>query len=119
MIEGVAGVVIWTSELMKMVEFYQGKLGLEPHSIKPDFVSFKWGQMRLGLGIHGQVTGASKDPFRVMVNFGVDDIESEYSRLTSQGIIFIRKPEKEHWGGRIATFSDPDGNILQLMQFEA
>ena len=55
MIEGVAGVVIWTSELMKMVEFYQGKLGLEPHSIKPDFVSFKWGQMRLGLGIHGQV----------------------------------------------------------------
>ena len=107
MIEGVAGVVIWTSELMKMVEFYQGKLGLEPHSIKPDFVSFKWGQMRLGLGIHGQVTGASKD------------IENEYSRLTSQGIIFIRKPEKEHWGGRIATFSDPDGNILQLMQLEA
>lgn len=119
MIEGVAGVVIWTSDLMNMFEFYQGKLGLEPHSVKPDFVSFKWGKMRLGLGVHSQVTGGSKDPFRVMVNFGVDDIKSEYSRLISQGVIFIRKPEKENWGGRIATFSDPDGNILQLMQIKA
>jgi len=25
-------------------------------------------------------------------------------------------PEREHWGGWIATLQDPDGNILQLLQ---
>jgi predicted enzyme related to lactoylglutathione lyase len=29
---------------------------------------------------------------------------------------FIRQPEREQWGGWIATFKDPDGNILQLLQ---
>ena len=33
------------------------------------------------------------------------------------GIITIRKVEKEHWGGLICTFKDPDNNIIQLLQF--
>ena len=27
-----------------------------------------------------------------------------------------RAPEREEWGGWVATFADPDGNVLQLMQ---
>ena len=34
-----------------------------------------------------------------------------------QGVQFIREPEEESWGGTVATFSDPDGNILQLLEF--
>ena len=51
-----------------------------------------------------------------MVNLGVDDIHAEHERLVSQGVEFTRPPEREHWGGWVATFTDPDGNTIQLLQ---
>ena len=51
-----------------------------------------------------------------MINLGVSDIQKVYEKLTSQGVNFIRPPEQEHWGGWVATFEDPDGNILQFLQ---
>ena len=37
--------------------------------------------------------------------------------MQANGVEFIRPPEQEHWGGWVATFKDPDGNILQMLQF--
>ena len=116
MIEGVVGVVIWTGDLDPLVSFYRDTLGLRPHSVRPDFVSFRWGGLRLGIGRHSEVEGSTKEPYRIMVNLGVDDIHREYDALREKGVQFIRPPEREHWGGWVSTFSDPDGNTVQLMQ---
>ena len=116
MIDGVAGVTVWTEELDRLLPFYTDTLGLTPHSVRPGFASFKWGDMRLGIGTHSDVNGRTGEPYRVMVNLGVKDIQEEYNVLQNRGVVFIRPPEKEHWGGWVATFSDPDGNVLQLMQ---
>ena len=116
MIEGVVGVAIWTEDLNALLPFYRDTLGLEPHSVRPDFVSFKWGGVRLGIGSHSEVRGKNAERYRVMVNLGVDDIHSEYEALRARGVEFIRPPELEHWGGWVCTFSDPDGNTLQLLQ---
>ena len=116
MIDGVAGVIIWTEDLERLVAFYQGTLGLKPHSQRPDFVAFKFGDVRLSIGRHGSVKGQARDPYRIMVNLGTQDIHRDYQRLSQQGVQFIRPPEQERWGGWIATFLDPDGNILQLLQ---
>ena len=116
MIEGVVGVIIWTENLGRLSSFYRDTLGLIPHSVRPDFVSFKWGEMRLSVGSHDQVKGKAKDAYRVMVNLGVDDIHKTHETLSERGVEFIRPPEKEHWGGWVATFTDPDCNLLQLMQ---
>ena len=35
------------------------------------------------------------------------------------GFVFSREPAREDWGGWVATFADPDGNVLQLMQLPA
>jgi uncharacterized glyoxalase superfamily protein PhnB len=51
-----------------------------------------------------------------MAHLGVDDIHRQYQQLQEAGVEFIRPPEQEHWGGWIATFKDPDGNILQMLQ---
>ena len=48
--------------------------------------------------------------------YGVDDIYAEAKRLSEAGVEFIRQPEQESWGGWVATFKDPDGNVLQLLQ---
>ena len=116
MIEGVVGVIIWTEDLDALLAFYRDTLGLKPHSIRPDFVSFKWRGMRLGIGTHSKVTGKTREPYRVMLNLGVDDIHKEYEALRARGVKFMRPPELEHWGGWVSTFSDPDGNTVQLME---
>ena len=116
MIRGLAGVIIWTDDLGRMVDFYRDTLGLTPHSERPHFVSFKWGDVRLGIGSHSGVKGRSSDPYRVMVNLDVGDIHATHERLLGAGVEFIRPPEPERWGGWVCTFTDPDGNILQLLE---
>ena len=118
MIDGLAGVIIWTDDLDRLSAFYTDTLGLSPHSVRPHFVSFKWGGVRLGLGAHREVSGRSRDPYRVMINLAASDIHVEYEALRSRGVEFMRPPEREHWGGWVATFRDPDGNVLQLLQLE-
>jgi predicted enzyme related to lactoylglutathione lyase len=53
---------------------------------------------------------------RVTVNLGVDDIHAAYRTLLARGVVFVRPPEREHWGGWVASFRDPDGNLIQLLQ---
>jgi predicted enzyme related to lactoylglutathione lyase len=116
MITGVVGITLWTSDLGRMFDFYHGILHLPLHSSHDNFVAFELGEVRFNIGLHDQVHGASADPYRVMPHLGVDDIHGEYRRLKEEGVEFIRPPEREHWGGWIATLKDPDGNILQLLQ---
>jgi catechol 2,3-dioxygenase-like lactoylglutathione lyase family enzyme len=116
MIDGVSGIIIWTGNLNRMVEFYRDILGFPVHSERPNFVAFEWGDMRLSIGTHSEVSGPIREPHRIMINFATGDIHNVYETLTEKGVRFIRPPEREHWGGWVATFYDPDGNILQLLE---
>jgi len=117
-ITGLAGVLIWTeaSRFPQMARFYRDMLGLAPRSVRDDFVNFDWGGLRLSVGVHDRVRGESRDPLRVMIHFAVDDIRAAHARLARGGVVFTRTPEREDWGGWVATFADPDGNTLQLLQ---
>ena len=117
-IEGLAGVLIWTSaeRFGAMAGFYRDTLGLTTRSLKADFVSFDWHGVRLSVAVHDRVGGTSREPLRIMVNLAVDDIGAVHARLARAGVVFSRAPEREEWGGWVATFTDPDGNTLQLMQ---
>lgn len=117
MINGVVGVNIWTGDLERLRRFYRDTLKLPLHSDHGDFVAFRFGDMRLNLGLHDGVNGQTREPYRIMVNLGVEDIKAEHRRLREEGVEFIRPPEQEGWGGWVATFNDPDGNMLQLLEF--
>ena len=116
MIDRVAGVIIWTGDFERLSAFYRCTLGLVPHSVRHDFIAFKWGGVRFSVGLHSEVSGETSEPNRIMVNFEVRDIQGVYDALRVRGVRFIRPPEPEHWGGWVCTFSDPDGNLLQLLQ---
>ena len=119
MITEVVGITLWTADLDRMVRFYRDTVRLPLHSFHEDegFAAFQLGELRFNVGRHGQIQGPSRDPLRIMPHLGVDDIRSEHARLASEGVEFIRPPEREHWGGWVATFKDPDGNVLQLLEF--
>lgn len=115
-IEGVAGVIIWTDRFPEMLAFYRDVLGLPPRSVKAEFANFDWDGFRFSVAAHDEVHGPARDPLRVMVHFAVSDIAAAHRRLSEQGVAFSRLPEQERWGGWVATFADPDGNTLQLLQ---
>ena len=116
MVTGVIGVTFWTDNLERLFYFYNDVLQLPLHSRHEDFIAFELGDIRFNIGLHSDISGVSKDPFRFMPHLGVLEIQEEAKRLTQAGVKFIRQPEQETWGGWVATFEDPDGNILQLMQ---
>ena len=117
-LNGLAGVLVWTSadRFAAMDAFYVDVLGLTPRTRRDGFVNFDLGGQRLTVAVHDGVVGAARDPLRVMVNLGVDDAGAVHARLVARGVSFLRAPEREAWGGTIASFTDPDGNILQLLQ---
>jgi predicted enzyme related to lactoylglutathione lyase len=118
-IEGLAGVLLWTSpaRFHAMRDFYVDTLGLTPRSDRHHLVNFEWGGQRLTVSIHhGIEDGPTRDPLRLMINLAVSDIHAAHMRLEAAGVAFTRPPEQEPWGGWIATFHDPDGNTVQLLQ---
>lgn len=112
----VNGVLIWTDNFEAMSRFYRDTLGLQPRTAKAGFVNFAWGAFRLTVAVHSEVAGRSRDPLRIMLNFATEDIQATHARLAAAGVRFTREPSQEPWGGWIATFEDPDGNVLQLLQ---
>ena len=44
--------------------------------------------------------------------------QAEQKALEGKGVKFLRTAGKEEWGGVISTFADPDGNLLQLVEFK-
>jgi predicted enzyme related to lactoylglutathione lyase len=117
-VTGIAGVIIWTEpdRHAAMAAFYRDLVGLLPRSDREGFINFEWGEFRLTIAEHTAVDGQSRDPLRTMVNLAVTDIHAVHERLEAAGVAFSRPPEPEPWGGWIATFNDPDGNTVQLMQ---
>jgi predicted enzyme related to lactoylglutathione lyase len=67
---------------------------------------------------HSDTKGKAKEPQRVLVDFFVDDLAAEQTRLKSRGVKFVREEGREQWGGVISTFLDPDGNYCQLIQYK-
>jgi predicted enzyme related to lactoylglutathione lyase len=117
-IRGVHSTIIWTDDLPRLAGFYRDTLGLRPAAEFDGFIEFQSDAgAALAIGFHSEVSGRSRDPNRVMVNLQVDDCRAEYERLSARGVKFIRTPSIDPADGlMIATFLDPDGNTLQLVQ---
>lgn len=51
----------------------------------------------------------------VGVSIKVEDIDATYTRLMQRGVAFQGPPVKQFWGGTLAHFKDPAGNVLTLL----
>jgi catechol 2,3-dioxygenase-like lactoylglutathione lyase family enzyme len=50
------------------------------------------------------------------ISFRVDDVANVHARMRANGVVFTGEPEKQVWGGVIATLRDPAGNEIQLVE---
>ena len=50
-----------------------------------------------------------------VIIFGVEDVQKEYEKLKSRGVVFTQEPTKTEWGTQ-AVFDDTCGNLIQIHQ---
>lgn len=110
------GIIIWTENLGNLLEFYELLLNSKVHKLKNTSAYFIYNDFRIYISEHSEVYGNSKDPNRMIINLETENIEGEYERLKNFGVNFIRIPSVENWGGKVATFEDPDKNRINLIE---
>lgn len=112
---------IFVSDLKKSLDFYSKTLGMKiDYTDEKNWVQFKSGA-EVSLAIekcdpnHVEVGSKLVGRF-VGVSLMVDSLSEIYEELKQKGVKFTGIPEKQHWGGTLVHFEDPDGNVLTLME---
>lgn len=114
---------VFVSDIQRAVGFYRDLLGLPLQFADEKFgyASFETGTIRIGVArvepdapeaqlLVGRHTG---------VGFGVPDLDAAHRELEAKRVHFTMPPSRQPWGGYMATFADPDGNIFYLDQMRS
>lgn len=117
MIKTVWCVTFYVSNLEKAAEFYEKTLGLEKKYEYPSYVGFECGGVEIGL-VPKLKEGERVSLRSPSVEFLVDNVERFYAELKNKGVKIVKELHEEPWGGRQATFTDPDGNVLEIVQID-
>lgn len=110
--EGIKTVLHPVSDLAKAKAVYSALLGVEPQADAPYYVGFDTAGQHIGL-VPGGGPQAMASP---VAYWHVQDIEAKLAEVTAAGGT-LKDPVRDVGGGRlVATFTDPDGNVLGLLQ---
>lgn len=122
MFKKISTVLIWSDNFKKLTRWYKKILGLkvvEEINHPQDtgvLLKFPKGNCWLWIGQHSKVHGKSKDPYRQMINIDTDSVEKIYRYLVKNKVKIIAKPFKAPTFNKyFCTFSDPEGNTLQVI----
>ncbi|MFI7700216.1 VOC family protein [Nonomuraea sp. NPDC049480] len=100
------------SDLAKAKEVYAALLGVQPENDTPYYVGFEAGGQHIGLVPNGGPQGMTAP----VAYWHVPDIEAKLAEVTAAGAT-VQEAAHDVGGGRlVATFTDPDGNVLGLIQ---
>ncbi len=109
-------ILIGSEDPKRLAAYYAGLFG------KPEWEDGKYTGWRIGtggflVGPHDEVKGSNSQPGRIIWNIESPDVRGDFARLKDAGAMIVREPYKpsETSPAEIATFSDPDGNLFQLV----
>lgn len=110
--DGITTILHPVSDLAEAKAMYTALLGISPQTDEPYYVGFDTAGQHVGL-----LPGGGPQQFTSPVAFwAVRDIEAKLSELTAAGAT-LKNPTADVGGGRlVATVTDPDGNVLGLIQ---
>jgi len=100
------------SDLVAAKALYTALLGVPPQSDSSYYVGFEAAGQQIGL----VPSGASQGMTSPVAYWHVPDIEAKLAEVTAAGAT-VKEPPHDVGGGRlVATVTDPDGNVLGLLQ---
>ena len=110
--EGIKTVLHPVSDLAKAKPVYTALLGIAPQHDAPYYVGFDVAGQHIGLVPGGAQQGMTSP----VAYWHVADIEAKLAEVTAAGAT-VKDPPRDVGGGRlVATVTDPDGNVLGLLQ---
>jgi predicted enzyme related to lactoylglutathione lyase len=110
--EGIKTVLHPVSDLAAATPVYAALLGVQPSGEADYYVGFDAVGQHIGL-VPG---GASQGMTSPVAYWHVPDIEAKLAEVTAAGAT-VKDPPRNVGGGRlVATVTDPDGNVLGLLQ---
>jgi predicted enzyme related to lactoylglutathione lyase len=110
--EGIKTVLHPVSDLPKAKAVYTALLGMPPQHDSDYYVGYDAAGQHIGLVPGGGPQGMTSP----VAYWDVPDIEAKLAELTAAGAT-VKEPARDVGGGRlVATVTDPDGNVLGVMQ---
>ncbi|WP_113701179.1 VOC family protein [Nonomuraea lactucae] len=110
--QGIKTVLHPVSDLGKAKAVYAALLGIPPQTDSPYYVGFEAEGQHIGLVLGGGPQGMTS----AVAYWHVPDIEEKLAEMTAAGAT-LKEAAHEVGGGRlVATVTDPDGNVLGLIQ---
>jgi predicted enzyme related to lactoylglutathione lyase len=110
--EGIKTVLHPVSDLEAAKAVYTALLGIEPQADSAYYVGYDTAGQHIGLVPGGGPQGMTAP----VAYWHVSDIEAKLAEVTAAGAK-VNEPARDVGGGRlVATFTDPDGNVLGLLQ---
>ena len=110
--EGIKTVLHPVSDLEKAKPVYTALLGVAPDADAPYYVGYDVAGQHIGLVPGGGPQGMTSP----VAYWHVPDIEAKLAEVTAAGAI-VKDAVRDVGGGRlVATVTDPDGNVLGLLQ---
>ena len=113
------GICIITQDVQRLRDFYRDVLNVEAER-EDVFVTFLTEGAELSLfaeqGMEQMAPGSMKAAGRggCTLEFEVEDVDSEYERLTKMNVPIVKPPTTQPWGLRSVWFRDPGGNIVNF-----
>jgi predicted enzyme related to lactoylglutathione lyase len=100
------------TDVTKAKAVYAALLGIAPQADADYYVGFEAAGQHIGLVPGGGPQGMTAP----VAYWHVRDIEAKLAEVTAAGAT-VKEPARDVGGGRlVATFTDPDGNVLGLLQ---
>ena len=110
--QGIRTVLHPVSDLETAKEVYAALLGVHPQTDSDYYVGFEAAGQQIGLVPGGAAQGMTSP----LCHWHVPDIEAKLAEVTAAGAT-VKEPPHDVGGGRlVSTFTDPDGNVLGLIQ---
>jgi len=117
-LRGIDHVYYWTADMDRAAAFYSEVLGLELVRRSGDaWAEFDGGSIRVAL--HGVHEGEPVPTGGATAVFEVDDLDDAMAFLTGKGVTFDQHIGEVEGFARFASFLDPDGNTLQLIEYRS
>jgi predicted enzyme related to lactoylglutathione lyase len=106
---GIKTVLHPVSDVEKSKPVYTALLGVAPMADAPYYVGYEAEGQQIGLVPGGGMTSP-------VAYWHVADIEAKLAEVTAAGATLKESPRDVGGGRLVATFADPDGNVLGLIQ---
>jgi predicted enzyme related to lactoylglutathione lyase len=120
MIRNIKFVTVPVADQKRALDFYTEKLGFTIITDQPFDEKQRWIELRVPKAetriVLFTMKGEENRIGSIMpATFACDDIDKTYEELSSCGVEFEGKPQKQHWGS-YAMFKDSEGNRFVLSE---